>query len=148
MLLGTCSRHDQTLPRTAAVRYRTASGRLSALPEPRHIQPRYRIGAHATPQGIGVDRRSAWEAIARGRPGWPRVDWRRSSGSFHEPEEGPCPSVGSIVRVEMAREGVPLIVMLKASARTRPVGSVVTLPYTELREFRDRLRSLLNVAGI
>jgi hypothetical protein len=38
--------------------------------------------------------------------------------------------------------------LLKAGARTRPVGSVVTLPHTELREFRDRLRSLLNVAGI
>ncbi len=38
--------------------------------------------------------------------------------------------------------------LLKAGARTRPVGSVVTLPYTELRGFRNRLRSLLNVAGI
>jgi hypothetical protein len=38
--------------------------------------------------------------------------------------------------------------LLAAGARTRPVGSAVTLPYTELREFRGRLLSLLNVSGI
>lgn len=38
--------------------------------------------------------------------------------------------------------------LLAAGARTRPVGSAVTLRYTELREFRARLLSLLNVAGI
>jgi len=38
--------------------------------------------------------------------------------------------------------------LLAAGARTRPVGSVVTLPYSQLREFRARLLSLLNAAGI
>ena len=38
--------------------------------------------------------------------------------------------------------------LLTAGARTRPAGSMVTLPYAQLREFRERLRSLLNVAGI
>ena len=37
--------------------------------------------------------------------------------------------------------------LLAAGARTRPVGSVVTLPYSELKESRARLLSLLNVAG-
>lgn len=38
--------------------------------------------------------------------------------------------------------------LLAAGARTRPAGSPVTLTYDELREFRSRLQSLLNVSGI
>jgi hypothetical protein len=38
--------------------------------------------------------------------------------------------------------------LFKAGARMRPVGSTVTLPYTELKEFRARLLSLLNTAGL
>jgi hypothetical protein len=38
--------------------------------------------------------------------------------------------------------------LLKAGARMRPVGSTVTLPYTELKELRARLLSLLNTAGL
>lgn len=38
--------------------------------------------------------------------------------------------------------------LLAAGAQTRPAGSRVTLTYTELREFRARLLSLLNAGGI
>jgi hypothetical protein len=38
--------------------------------------------------------------------------------------------------------------LLAAGARTRPVDSALTLPYTDLRVFRARLLSLLNAAGI
>ena len=38
--------------------------------------------------------------------------------------------------------------LLKAGARTRVVGSKVALTYEELREYRSRLLSLLNTAGI
>jgi hypothetical protein len=38
--------------------------------------------------------------------------------------------------------------LLDAGARTRPVGSIVTLTYDELCEYRRRLRSLLNKSGI
>lgn len=38
--------------------------------------------------------------------------------------------------------------LLRAGARTRPAGSRVTLTHAELREFRDRLKSLLNAGGI
>ena len=38
--------------------------------------------------------------------------------------------------------------LLAAGARTRSVGSIVTLPYTELKELRARLLSLLNASGI
>jgi hypothetical protein len=38
--------------------------------------------------------------------------------------------------------------LLAAGARTRPVGSRVTLTYPELRGFRARLLSLLNVGGV
>jgi hypothetical protein len=37
--------------------------------------------------------------------------------------------------------------LLAAGAPVRPVGSAVTLTYAELKEFRGRLRSLLNVSG-
>jgi hypothetical protein len=38
--------------------------------------------------------------------------------------------------------------LLRAGARTRPAGSRVTLSHAQLREFRDRLKSLLNASGI
>ncbi|HEX5620976.1 MAG TPA: hypothetical protein VFX51_21315 [Solirubrobacteraceae bacterium] len=38
--------------------------------------------------------------------------------------------------------------LLKAGARVMPVGTVVTLTYTELNEFRGRLLSLMNESGI
>jgi hypothetical protein len=38
--------------------------------------------------------------------------------------------------------------LLAAGAQTRPAGSHVTLAYTDLREFRARLLSLLNVGGV
>jgi hypothetical protein len=38
--------------------------------------------------------------------------------------------------------------LLHAGAQTRPAGARVTLTYTDLREFRARLLSLLNLGGI
>jgi hypothetical protein len=38
--------------------------------------------------------------------------------------------------------------LLAAGARPSPVGSTVSLAYSELREFRGRLLNLLNAAGI
>jgi hypothetical protein len=38
--------------------------------------------------------------------------------------------------------------LLHAGARTRPAGARVTLTYPDLREFRGRLLSLLNLGGI
>jgi hypothetical protein len=38
--------------------------------------------------------------------------------------------------------------LFDAGARVRPAGSAVTLTYAELREFRNRLQSLLNASGI
>jgi hypothetical protein len=38
--------------------------------------------------------------------------------------------------------------LLTAGARTRPAGSRVTLTHPELREFRSRLQSLLNMGGL
>ena len=38
--------------------------------------------------------------------------------------------------------------LLAAGAKARPVGSLVTLSYGELKELRARLLSLLNVGGI
>ena len=38
--------------------------------------------------------------------------------------------------------------LLAAGARAKPIGSPVTLTYDDLREYRDRLRSLLNEGGI